>query len=686
MQEASAQDEMQPADILARAYLDALAQAEGIKMKRSMLRGNYAHSNLVDSVLDDLDADEGKPSPQMRADVAMAAVLIAREIAQHKGLARLLRKECPVVVINTRVSDVVDQISDVVTACIMPAAPNRRLVVARDGSDRLHIPSRGNGDVVDARNKNWPIVGIAPTPRKQLPSSLMRMMQYELSIPPIDRWSLSLVLEAITGRAYRGEIDDQLLRNVDYTDLSLAIHGDMTPEQCLANLADMVGKKTNVDIDGPTLEQLSGYGEAKDWGMELIDDIAEYKAGRLSWTDVDHSGLLLSGPPGVGKTQFAKALAKSANVPLISTSVADWNASTYLSGTLQAIRDVFGQAKRSAPSILFIDEIDGISNRASLTGDYVEYWSQIVNLLLECLAGVEDREGVVVVAATNHPDRIDPAIVRAGRLDHHIELDRPDLASLEKIFRFHLGEMALAGVDLMPAAMAARGATGADVEAWVRRGKAAARRARRDVVLDDVFAQIWNGRHSLPAGHIERVALHEAGHVLAALLLGVGDVIGVSLHANGGEAELQTEVRGTMTSADVERHITVALAGRAAEALILGNASIGSGNGGSSDLARATELARKLESQYGMGLYGPVFVVGQPAERLHAGGALLGAIGKRLEAAELRATAILKENQIALLRLADELSDRRYLSGEEVNEIVDACSAMANVKTNEAAE
>jgi SpoVK/Ycf46/Vps4 family AAA+-type ATPase len=134
------------------------------------------------------------------------------------------------------------------------------------------------------------------------------------------------------------------------------------------------------------------------------------------------------------------------------------------------MRNAFAQARRLAPSILFIDEIDGISDRATLKGDYVEYWSQIVNLFLELLAGIEDRPGVVVVAATNHPDKIDEAVRRAGRLDRTITIEKPDVEDLVGIVRFHLKDD-LTNADLLPVALAARGGTGADLEAWVRRAK-----------------------------------------------------------------------------------------------------------------------------------------------------------------------------------------------------------------------
>src|SRR5262249_47484740 len=153
--------------------------------------------------------------------------------------------------------------------------------------------------------------------------------------------------------------------------------------------------------------------------------------------------------------------------------------------TLQSMRTAFSQARRLAPCILFIDEIDGISDRARLSGNSVEYWSQIVNSLLELLAGVEERPGVVVIGVTNHPDKIDAAVRRAGRLDRTIEIEKPSVEDLAAIIRFHLGRD-LAAAELMPAALVARGGTGADVEAWVRRARSAARRQRRPLELADL--------------------------------------------------------------------------------------------------------------------------------------------------------------------------------------------------------
>ncbi len=165
-------------------------------------------------------------------------------------------------------------------------------------------------------------------------------------------------------------------------------------------------------------------------------------------------------------------------MPLVATSVADWTRADHLGVTQEKMRKAFVDAIAQAPSILFIDELDGIADRSNLSGHGAEYWTHVVNALLELLAGVEDRDGVVVIGASNHPHKIDAAILRAGRLDRHIGIPLPDLAALVQILRFHLRDD-LAGADLKPVAASLLGRTGADVEAAVRRARGHARRRGR---------------------------------------------------------------------------------------------------------------------------------------------------------------------------------------------------------------
>jgi cell division protease FtsH len=679
MQQASAHEIPNTAEPLARAYIDAVARAEGVKMS-SMLKKHSEGADTIDAFLAELEGIPDSDAPHLRADLAATAILTARAVAAEAGLAgRLRRGDGPVVVIQTHLPDLVDPVSEIIKQCATSGDDRRKLIVARDGSERSHTPERGNADVVRALNAKWPVVGIAPDPRRHLPSSLLRMAEYRLALPALDDWTVRLLLEAITGSPYVGPIDADLVRIADMTDLSLSIRRDLTPAQCLERLTDVVRNKSKFIGDGPTLEELDGYGEAKSWGVELVADLKEYRAGRIKWSDVDRKGLLLSGPPGVGKTSFAKALARSADVPLIATSVADWNAASYLSGTLQAIRSVFAEAKRQAPAVLFIDELDGISNRANLTGDYVEYWSQIVNLLLECLAGVEDREGVVVLAATNHPDRIDPAILRAGRLDQHIELQKPDAHVLAKIFRFHVGPEVLPGADMMSAALAGRGGTGADVEAWVRRARASARRARRELCIDDLLDQIRAGRPAMTDEARRRVAVHEIGHAIVGTVLDTGRVIGASIHEHGGMTEFENVIDGTTTEKQASRHIAMILAGRVAERMIFGDIGIGSGSGPESDLARATRIAQLLETHYGFGGLGNVFIGDGHVDNLPRYPGLLEAIKARLDAAEECAISILSGRRDELEKIAGELERRGYLSSDDIEAMLldDTVAAVA---------
>ncbi|MEQ8741032.1 MAG: ATP-binding protein [Hoeflea sp.] len=186
------------------------------------------------------------------------------------------------------------------------------------------------------------------------------------------------------------------------------------------------------------VERLAGYGDARQWALDLKTDLEAYNDKEVEWSDLS-SRLLLSGPPGTGKTTFAKALCNTLQVPLIATSVARWLETSHLGDVLAAMNTVFEQAKESAPCILFIDELDNIGSRGSGDRAYDDYWASIVNRMLELLDGAAKTEGVIVIGATNRPDKIDPAILRSGRLEKHIVVPSPDTDALVQIIAHHLG-------------------------------------------------------------------------------------------------------------------------------------------------------------------------------------------------------------------------------------------------------
>jgi hypothetical protein len=673
-------------DLLARAYLDILAREDGAHSKSMLRAGSGDPSDPVEMLLDDLMDTPVEERVSIRPDLAAVAVLTARAIGAESGLTRILRRGAPVVSIATHTPDRVASVQKVIEACSLPTecsvasggrfsktARDGALIVARDGTEKNHKPDSGNDAIADALHARATIIGIAPEPRRQLPRDLTRSAEYHLVLPEIDQSALSLVIEAVTGKRSAHSLDPAAIRLLDVADLVLALRPDRSPDECLARLEELIERKSEFHSDGPSLEELDGYGEAKDWGLELAADFADYKAGRISWDEVDNRGLLLSGPPGVGKTSYARALAKSARVPLVATSVADWNSASYLSGTLQAIKDVFARARKLSPSILFIDELDGISDRARLRGDYVEYWSQIVNLFLELLQGIEERPGVVVIGATNHPDAIDPAVKRAGRLDREIAIEKPDARTLAKIFRHHLGQQ-LPDADLMPAALAARGATGADVEAYVRRARGAARRARRPLRLDDLLAEIRSRREPPSAEDRRRLAVHEAGHAVVATLLGGMEVAGVTIGDRDGVTEI-VPVHRSMSPERCHQVMIMLLAGRAAEELVFGSPSAGAGGVRGSDLSRATDLAKDMELRFGFGDLGLVFLPEGGHDTLEIMPGLLRSVRRRLDRAVSDATELLGKNRAALDEVADRLADSGYLSAAEVAELVGSAVA-----------
>ena len=646
------------AEILARAFLASLAQRSGAAAPVS-----------VAALLQ--DPEKISQARTIRADLAMTAILTAKMIAAEAGLLDELIQGSSAVTIATRVPELVATTREVIDHCLLEGRPGGHLgslVVARDGTAKSHNADTGNDEVLEALHNNALIVGITPVTGRYLPGVLQHVANRRLTLPRIDEWAMALTIDAATGAFPTRMPPAEVLNRLSVKELPLSIRANRNADECVDALIAH-GSRLALNLDGPKLEQMHGMGAAKVWGLQAADDLRAYSAGELAWSDFDARGLLLAGPPGTGKTTFAAALARSANVDFVSTSVAEWNSAPHLGGTLQAIKAAFSKARLAAPAVMLIDEIDGISTRAHIQGQYTEYWTQIVNLALEELSS-QDNEGVVFLAATNYPDRVDAAIKRAGRLDREIALELPDYNELAKILRFHLGED-LKEADLLPVAIASVGSTGADVAAWVKRARGSARRARRPLSIEDVMRQVEDESRPFAPGVRRRVAVHEAGHIVVNHLLNVGLAFGAAIHLRGGWTDLQIPMRTSSTLDEMRAYLTVMLAGRAAERFVFGDVAAGSGAGADSDLARATDVATSIEVELGLGSLGAIHIAPVRPAELMINSDLLGAIRQHLERAENSAVSLLSANRSRLEALAARLDKAGFLSAEEIRKILE---------------
>ena len=422
------------------------------------------------------------------------------------------------------------------------------------------------------------------------------------------------------GVRYAGRVQSTLLRDVlswilpvlVFFGLWMYLARRVGGGQGLGGLMQIGKSKAKIYVEKDTrvcFDDVAGVDEAKDELREVVEFLKDpAKYGRLGARMP--KGVLLVGPPGTGKTLLAKAVAGEAKVPFFSISGSEF-VEMFVGVGAARVRDLFAQAREKAPAIIFIDELDALGRARGLGPTGHDEKEQTLNQLLVELDGFDSSTGLVLLAATNRPEILDPALLRAGRFDRQVLVDRPDKKGRIEILKVHLKKTNLA-TDVDPEKVAALtpGFTGADLANLVNEATLLATRRSADAVtmadfgnaIERIVAGLEKRNRLLNPREREIVAFHELGHALVAMALpGVDPVHKVSIIPRGVGAlgytiQRPTEDRFLMTREELEKKMTVLLGGRAAEWIVFGHLSTGAAD----DLARVTDIARAMVTRYGM--------------------------------------------------------------------------------------
>ena len=442
-----------------------------------------------------------------------------------------------------------------------------------------------------------------------------------------------------------------------------------------------------------TFKDVAGVDEAKEELREIIEFLREAQkfqklCGRIP------KGVLLVGPPGTGKTLLARAVAGEANVPFFSISGSDF-VEMFVGVGASRVRDLFEQGKKNAPCIIFIDEIDAVGRHrgAGLGGGHDER-EQTLNQLLVEMDGFESNEGVILIAATNRPDVLDPALLRPGRFDRRVVVPRPDVRGREEILRVHTRKVPISDdVDLSVLARGTPGFSGADLANMVNEAALLAARANRKTVamfdMELAKDKVLMGaeRKSMLLSEEEKrvTAYHEAGHALVAVLRDDSDPLhkvtiiprGMAL---GVTMQLPIDDKHTYRKSYLETRLAIMMGGRVAEELFLNTMTTGAGN----DIEQATELARKMVCEFGMSDLGPL-TFGKKEEQIFLGREIAQhrdysedtaikidqEVRRFIDSGYKSAVEILSNNREVLHRIAVSLLEREVLDANEIKLLIE---------------
>lgn len=518
--------------------------------------------------------------------------------------------------------------------------------------------------------KGESVIAIAPAV-SDLPPSGKILCNASYTLPPI---SADMVIEILRQtHSATGQLSDDFVRNCLPSDeglqgismplLQAAFYEDSTIKVALRlkTLAD------NIEVPkqptSPNIESMYLPASVKDDMAQLMDDLAQWREGNLDWSDVT-SSILLYGPPGTGKTLLAKSLAGTADIPLVTASYGECQRAGHQGDFLRVLTEKVKQAVAAAPAILFIDELDSFYSRvrSSRSSGYVV---AIVNALLEHLTQLNETPGVIVIGATNFRANVDPAILRPGRIDLHIPLSPPDKSGILRLLELELGN-ASQHLDLQTAVDRMIGQTGAQVAAVLRDARGKARRARAELNNTHLTAALNRVGPEDKLSDINRVALNEAGHAVVAHALGCPLPEVVRITPRGGQYVTRKPFAATKQT--IENQIVILMAGRAAEACIIGDVS----DGAADDLNQATELAFRARYSWSLNGNSLLSLNDQKMATLDPLSPLGSVVNTDLKNHYARAKGIVQIHSDSIRRIADALLEHREMDGSALSKLLDA--------------
>ncbi|MBQ6404595.1 MAG: ATP-dependent zinc metalloprotease FtsH [Bacilli bacterium] len=451
--------------------------------------------------------------------------------------------------------------------------------------------------------------------------------------------------------------------------------------------------KLNTDDNQVTFKDVAGLKEEKEEVSELIDFLKDPKKFQKLGARIP-KGVLLMGPPGTGKTLLAKAVAGEANVPFYFISGSDF-VELFVGVGASRVRDMFQQAKRNAPCLIFIDEIDAVGRQrgTGLGGGHDER-EQTLNQLLTEMDGFGQNEGIIIIAATNRPDVLDPALLRPGRFDRQVTVNLPDVRGREEILGVHAKNKILAeGITLKNLAKRTPGFSGADLENLLNEAALLAVRRNKEEIgmseIDEATDRVLMGpakiSHKYSENDRKLVAYHEAGHaVIGIKLANASDVQKVTIiprgSAGGYNMMVPSEEKLCSTKTDLLEQITGLLGGRTAEEITFGEITTGAHN----DFEKATKIARAMVTEYGMSDLGPlqfeqpsgsVFLGRDYNKPQHFSNEVANEIDmemrKIIDDCHKKATEIIKKNKSLLKLIAETLLEYETLTKEQIDYLVE---------------